>query len=66
MYPGALGGTPWAAQLHPKKRTRALKLPLWPQFCRNLENWKKKELGFQVEGEDLLSDLPSALEEIPF
>ena len=37
------------------------KLELW-----NLENWKKKELGFQVEGEDLLSDLPSALEEIPF
>jgi len=37
------------------------KFELW-----NLENWKKKEAGLQVEGEKLLSDLPSILEEIPF
>tara|TARA_Y100000590_G_C15662538_1_gene993243 strand:+ start:230 stop:709 length:480 start_codon:yes stop_codon:yes gene_type:complete len=37
------------------------KFELW-----NLENWKNKESGLKVEGEDLLSDLPQALEEIPF
>ena len=37
------------------------KFELW-----NIDNWKKKELGSQVEGEDLLSDLPHSLEEIPF
>ena len=37
------------------------KFELW-----SLENWKRKELGFQVEGEDLLEDLPQNLEEIPF
>ena len=37
------------------------KFELW-----NLDNWKKKESGLQVEGEDLLSDLPPSLEEIPF
>ncbi len=37
------------------------KFELW-----SLENWKRKELGFQVEGEDLLENLPQNLEEIPF
>ena len=37
------------------------KFELW-----SLENWKKKETGLQVEGENLLTDLPQALEEIPF
>ncbi len=37
------------------------KFELW-----NLDNWKMKESGLQVEGEDLLSDLPPSLEEIPF
>ena len=37
------------------------KFELW-----SLENWKRKELGFQVEGENLLEDLPQNLEEIPF
>ena len=37
------------------------KFELW-----NIDNWKKKESGLQVEGEDLLSDLPPSLEEIPF
>ena len=37
------------------------KFELW-----NIDNWKKKESGLQVEGEDLLSGLPPSLEEIPF
>ena len=37
------------------------KFELW-----NLENWKKKEAGLRVEGEDLLLNLPAVLEEIPF
>lgn len=37
------------------------KFELW-----NLENWEKKQSGLQIPGEDLLEDLPSVLEEIPF
>ncbi len=37
------------------------KFELW-----NLENWEKKQVGLQVEGEDSSSDLPASLEEIPF
>ena len=37
------------------------KFELW-----NKTNWEKKQSGLQVEGEDLLTDLPSVLEEIPF
>ena len=37
------------------------KFELW-----SLENWEKKQIGLQVEGEDLSSDLPTSLEEIPF
>ena len=37
------------------------KFELW-----SLENWEKKQMGLQVEGEDLSSDLPTSLEEIPF
>ena len=37
------------------------KFELW-----NLENWEKKQSGFEVPGEDLIEDLPSSLEEIPF
>ena len=29
-------------------------------------NWKKKQSGLKVQGEDLSHDLPSSLEEIPF
>ena len=37
------------------------KFELW-----SLENWEKKQIGLQVEGEDSFSDLPASLEEIPF
>jgi len=37
------------------------KFELW-----NLENWEKKQSGLEVPGEDLIADLPSSLEEIPF
>ena len=37
------------------------KFELW-----NFENWEKKQSGLQVSGEDLIDDLPSSLEEIPF
>ena len=37
------------------------KFELW-----NLENWEKKQEGLQIEGEDISSDLPPSLEEIPF
>ena len=37
------------------------KFELW-----SLENWEKKQIGLQVEGEDSSSDLPASLEEIPF
>ena len=37
------------------------KFELW-----NLEHWEKKQSGLQIPGEDLLEDLPSVLEEIPF
>ena len=37
------------------------KFELW-----NLDNWEKKQSGLQISGEDLIDDLPSALEEIPF
>jgi len=37
------------------------KFELW-----NLDNWEKKQSGLQVSGEDLIEDLPSTLEEIPF
>ena len=37
------------------------KFELW-----NLENWEKKQSGLEVPGEDLIEDLPSSLEEIPF
>ena len=53
------------AGLQPKKQVALIgmgsKFELW-----NIENWKKKESGLEVEGEDLLSDLPPMLEEIPF
>ena len=32
----------------------------------SLDNWEKKQSGLQVMGEDLIDDLPSTLEEIPF
>ena len=34
-------------------------------ICR-LETWEKKQIGLQIEGEDLSADLPASLEEIPF
>ena len=37
------------------------KFELW-----NQENWDKKQSGLQIPGEDLIDDLPSTLEEIPF
>jgi MraZ protein len=37
------------------------KFELW-----NLDNWEKKQSGLQIPGEDLIEDLPSTLEEIPF
>jgi len=37
------------------------KFELW-----NIESWEKKQLGLQVEGEDLLLDMPQSVEEIPF
>ena len=37
------------------------KFELW-----SLENWEKKQSGLQVEGENLLADLPPVLEGIPF
>jgi MraZ protein len=37
------------------------KFELW-----NLDNWEKKQSGLQISGEDLIEDLPSTLEEIPF
>ena len=37
------------------------KFELW-----NLENWEKKQSGLEVPGEELIEDLPSSLEEIPF
>ena len=37
------------------------KFELW-----SLENWEKKQIGLQIEGEDLSTDLPASLEEIPF
>ena len=37
------------------------KFELW-----NLDNWEKKQSGLEVPGEDLIEDLPSSLEEIPF
>ena len=37
------------------------KFELW-----NLENWEKKQSGLQIAGEDLIEDLPTSLEEIPF
>ena len=53
------------AGLQPKKQLALIgmgsKFEVW-----NLDNWKKKESGLQVEGENLISDLPQALEEIPF
>ena len=37
------------------------KFELW-----NLDNWEKKQSGLQISGEDLIDDLPAALEEMPF
>ena len=37
------------------------KFELW-----SLENWEKKQDGKKVKGEDLLTNLPLNLEEIPF
>ena len=37
------------------------KFELW-----NLDNWQKKQSGLQISGEDLIEDLPTSLEEIPF
>ena len=37
------------------------KFELW-----NFDNWEKKQSGLQVSGEDLIDDLPSSLEGIPF
>ena len=37
------------------------KFELW-----NLANWEKKQSGLQIAGEDLIEDLPTSLEEIPF
>ena len=37
------------------------KFELW-----NLDNWEKKQSGLQISGEDLIEDLPTSLEEIPF
>ena len=36
------------------------KFELW-----NLENWEKKQAGLQIEGEDISTNLPPSLEEIP-
>ena len=53
------------ADLQSKKQVALIgmgsKFELW-----SLENWKKKEAGFQLEDENLLKELPPALEEIPF
>ena len=37
------------------------KFELW-----SLDNWESKQAGLQVEGENLLTNLPETLEEIPF
>ncbi len=37
------------------------KFELW-----NINNWKKKQEGKDIEGEMLLTDLPNYLEEVPF
>ena len=37
------------------------KFELW-----SLDNWESKQAGLQVEGENLLTNLPQTLEEIPF
>ena len=37
------------------------KFELW-----NFSNWEKKQSGLQISGEDLIDDLPTSLEEIPF
>ena len=37
------------------------KFELW-----NLDNWEMKQSGLQIAGEDLIEDLPTSLEEIPF
>ena len=37
------------------------KFELW-----SLDNWEKKQSGLQIAGEDLIDDLPTSLEEIPF
>ena len=37
------------------------KFELW-----SLDNWEKKQSGLQIAGEDLIEDLPTSLEEIPF
>ena len=53
------------AGLKPKEQVALVgmgsKFELW-----NLDNWEKKQIGLHIEGEDLSSDLPASLEEIPF
>jgi len=53
------------ANLKPREQVALVgmgsKFELW-----SLENWQKKQSGFQVEGENLLDNLPAVLEEIPF
>lgn len=53
------------ADLKPREQVALVgmgsKFELW-----SLENWQKKQSGLQVEGENLLDNLPAILEEIPF
>ena len=53
------------AGLRPKEKLALIgmgsKFEIW-----NLINWKKKQQGKDLEGEVLLTDLPTYLEEVPF
>tara|TARA_Y100001970_G_scaffold254555_1_gene330386 strand:+ start:1033 stop:1545 length:513 start_codon:yes stop_codon:yes gene_type:complete len=53
------------ANLAPKEHVALVgmgsKFELW-----NLDNWEKIQSGLQLPGEELINDLPAALEEIPF
>ena len=53
------------AGLKPKEKVALIgmgsKFEIW-----NIENWKQKQAGKDIEGEVLLTDLPNYLEEVPF
>jgi len=53
------------AGLKPKEKVALIgmgsKFEIW-----NIKNWKQKQAGKDIEGEVLLTDLPTYLEEVPF